>query len=104
MPILAMAAVSAAGLAELYGRHRDAAYLLGTAARLRGTHDWTDLQVREVSGRSRAALGDGGFTEAYDSGWQLDGTVALTQADPARLRRIELGRIELENPSQARRA
>jgi hypothetical protein len=37
MPILAMVAVTAAGLTELYGWHRDTAYLLGAAARLRGT-------------------------------------------------------------------
>jgi ATP/maltotriose-dependent transcriptional regulator MalT len=90
MPLLAMVAVTAAGLAQLYGRHADAAQLLGAAARLRGTHDWTDLQVRELSHRSRAELSEEGFTDAYDRGWQLDGQTARTSIDPARLRREAL--------------
>ncbi len=94
MPVLAMVAVSAAGLAQFYGRHRDAAQLLGAAARLRGTHDWTDRQVSELTRTGRTELGDGAFTEAYDTGWELDGAKALTRADPARLRRIEPRPIE----------
>ncbi|HEX8346377.1 MAG TPA: BTAD domain-containing putative transcriptional regulator [Actinoplanes sp.] len=98
MPLLAMVAVHAAGLAESYGRHRDVALLLGAAARLRGTHDRTDRQVQSMAGRSRAALGEDAFADAYQWGWQLDGTTASTQVDPARLRR------ELPPPVQARRA
>ena len=110
MPILAMVAVTAAGLTELYGWHRDTAYLLGAAARLRGTHDPTEVQVRELSRRGRAALGGTAFAEAYEMGWQLDGKTALAQTDPARLRRMALPAAdsatppELDGPAQVRRA
>ena len=110
MPILAMVTVTAAGLTELRGWHRDTAYLLGAAARLRGTHDPTDPHVRELSRRSRVALGEDGFAEAYEVGWKLDGKTASAQVDPARLRRAALPAAdsaappELGRPAQARRA
>jgi hypothetical protein len=110
MPILAMVAVTAAGLAEFYGRHRDAAQLLGAAARLRGTHDHSDLQIREMSQRGRAALGEDGFTEAYQRGWGMDGKTALAETDPALLRREALPATDSASPpelgsrAQARRA
>jgi tetratricopeptide (TPR) repeat protein len=90
MPILSMVAVTAAGLADLLGRPGDSAHLLGTASRLRGTHDWTDMQVGELARRARKALGEDGFASAYEIGWELDGKTALLQADPARLRREAL--------------
>jgi len=86
MPILSMVAVTAAHLAELYGQHREAALLLGSAARLRGAHDRSDPEIRELSGRCRAALGEAAFAAAYSQGWELDGKTASTQVDPARLR------------------
>ncbi|WP_338930819.1 BTAD domain-containing putative transcriptional regulator [Streptomyces netropsis] len=86
MPIVATVAVTVAGLAALYGRYREVAVLLGAAARLRGAHDLTDPQVRALSSRSRATLGDERFAEAYETGWQLDAPAALTRTDPARLR------------------
>jgi tetratricopeptide (TPR) repeat protein len=98
MPILSIVAVTAAGLAELYGQHRDVALMLGAAARLRGTHDRTDRHIHGMVSRSRAALGEDVFAEAYQAGWQLDGKTASAQVDPARLRR------ELHGPVQARRA
>ncbi|MEV6306595.1 BTAD domain-containing putative transcriptional regulator [Actinoplanes sp. NPDC051861] len=85
MPILSMVAVTASGLAVLYERYRDAAMLLGAAARLRGSHDHTDLNVSEVAGKVRRALGDEGFTEAYTAGWTLDAPAAQRRVDPARL-------------------
>jgi len=99
MPIVSMVAVNAAGLAELRGMHREVAQLLGAAARLRGTHDRSDPRIREMAGRSRAALGEDVFAEAYELGWQLDGKTASTRVDPALLRR-ELN----PGPAQARRA
>ncbi|MFD8784095.1 ATP-binding protein [Kitasatospora sp. NPDC059599] len=87
MPIVATVAVGVAGLAALRGRHRDTATLLGAAARLRGAHDRTDPQIRTLTARSRAVLGDERFTEAYEAGRQLDVPTALSRADPARLRR-----------------
>ncbi|UKY54034.1 BTAD domain-containing putative transcriptional regulator [Streptomyces inhibens] len=88
MPIVATVAVTVAGLAALHGRYPEVAVLLGAAARLRGAHDRTDPQVRTLSSRSRAALGDERFAEAYETGWQLDVTAAVTRTDPARLRRM----------------
>ncbi|MCA6091883.1 AfsR/SARP family transcriptional regulator [Streptomyces sp. SCA3-4] len=85
MPIVATVAVGVAGLAALHGRHSEAAVLLGAAARLRGAHDRTDPQTRTLSSRSRTALGDERFAEAYETGWQLDATAALARTDPARL-------------------
>ncbi|WP_344407617.1 ATP-binding protein, partial [Dactylosporangium fulvum] len=85
MPILAIVAVVAGGLADLAGRHRDAAVLLGAAARLRGSDDRTDLQVAELTRRTVAAIGEKDFAEAYASGWALDASAALARVDPARL-------------------
>ncbi|MCE4945573.1 hypothetical protein LVX13_20980 [Streptomyces albulus] len=86
MPFAATVVVTVAGLAALHGRHRDAAGLLGAAARLRGAHDRTDPQVRALSSRSRHALGDDRFAEAYGAGWNQDPAAALAHTDPARLR------------------
>ncbi|MFD9961412.1 BTAD domain-containing putative transcriptional regulator [Amycolatopsis sp. NPDC058986] len=85
MPVVAMVAVTAAGLAAQYGLYHDVAILLGAAARLRGAHDRTEPQVRTLSSRGRAALGDERFAEAYETGWRLDVPAALTRTDPARL-------------------
>ncbi|MFF2039149.1 BTAD domain-containing putative transcriptional regulator [Kitasatospora sp. NPDC058170] len=83
LPVVATVAVTVAGLAELHGRHRDAAVTLGAAARLRGAHDRTDPHIRMLSTRARTALGDSDFTEAYTAGWQLTVTAAFARADPA---------------------
>ncbi|XVV16215.1 BTAD domain-containing putative transcriptional regulator [Actinoplanes sp. CA-131856] len=90
MPLMSLVAVGAAGLAGAYGRPADMAVMLGAAARLRGAHDHTDPQIRELSDRARKALGGGAFDEAYGKGWNLDGKTALTQVDPARLSRAGL--------------
>nr|WP_221374187.1 BTAD domain-containing putative transcriptional regulator [Actinoplanes polyasparticus] len=97
-PVLAFVAVAAAGLAERQGHPGEAARLLGAAARLRGSHDRSDPNIREVTTRTRTALGEKGFTAAYGEGFDLDGRSASVQVDPARLRRGELP------PVQARRA
>ena len=90
LPIMSLGAVTAAALAEAHGRHQESAVLLGAASRLRGAHDRTDQQVRELSRRGRAALGEEAFAAAYGKGWELDGKAAVTAVDPARPRR-ELG-------------
>ncbi|WP_336157107.1 BTAD domain-containing putative transcriptional regulator [Amycolatopsis sp. VC5-11] len=87
LPIVATVAVTVAGLAELYRRFTDGAEILGAAARLRGAHDRTDLQVRTLSSRGRLALGEERFAAAYERGWQLPAPAAVTRADPARLHR-----------------
>ncbi|NUS08127.1 MAG: AfsR/SARP family transcriptional regulator, partial [Nonomuraea sp.] len=85
-PMLSLVAVNVAALAEAYGRHRASAVLLGAASRLRGGHDRTDRQIRELTRRVRAALGEEGFATAYGKGWELDQKTAGTEADPARQR------------------
>ncbi|MFC4472441.1 BTAD domain-containing putative transcriptional regulator [Streptomyces xiangluensis] len=83
LPVVATVAVTVAGLAELHERHRDAAVILGAAARLRGAGDRTDPHIRTLSTRTRTVLGDKDFAEAYTAGWQLNVTAALARADPA---------------------
>ncbi|WP_169792439.1 AfsR/SARP family transcriptional regulator [Actinoplanes rectilineatus] len=90
MPILAMVAVTAAALAVAVGRPREAAGLLGAAARLRGADDPTDMQVSAVSADARAVLGEEAFRAAYDVGRALDTSSAQDQVDPARLARAAL--------------
>ncbi|MEF3113984.1 hypothetical protein [Streptomyces chrestomyceticus] len=87
LPILSLVAVQAAAFAEAHGPHQRAAVLLGAASRLRGAHDRTDQQVRDLTRRGRAALGGDAFAAAYGTGWELDGKTAVTGDDPARLRR-----------------
>ncbi|MFI1915453.1 AfsR/SARP family transcriptional regulator [Nocardia sp. NPDC020380] len=86
LPIVATVAVTVAGLAALYDRFEDAAVVLGAAARLRGAHDPTDLQVRASSERSRVALGNERFDAAYETGWQLAAPAAVNRVDPAGVR------------------
>jgi hypothetical protein len=75
--------VNVAALAETRGRQHESAVLLGAAARLRGAHDHTDPQVRELTSRGQAVLGGEEFAAAYAKGWELDGKTAATAADPA---------------------
>ncbi|MFI1487867.1 BTAD domain-containing putative transcriptional regulator [Streptomyces sp. NPDC020747] len=85
LPILSLVAVNTAALAEAHGRHHEAAVLLGAASRLRGAHDRTDRQVRDLTRRGRAALGEEAFAAAYGRGWELDAKTAAAEVDPARL-------------------
>jgi predicted ATPase/DNA-binding SARP family transcriptional activator len=87
LPILSLVTVNAAALAETRGRQHESAVLLGAAARLRGAHDHTDPQVRELTRRGQATLGREQFAAAYAKGWELDAKTAVTAADPARLPR-----------------
>jgi predicted ATPase/DNA-binding SARP family transcriptional activator len=84
LPALSLVAVNAAALAATRGRRHESAVLLGAAARLRGAHDHTDPQVRELTRRGQAALGGDGFAAAYAQGWELDAKTAVTAADPGR--------------------
>ncbi|MEV7140305.1 AfsR/SARP family transcriptional regulator [Streptomyces tauricus] len=85
LPNLSLVAVTVAALAEARGCPREAAVLLGAAARLRGAHDRTDRQVRDLTRRGRAVLGGAAFAAAYEQGWNLDARTATTVVDPARL-------------------
>nr|GID88979.1 hypothetical protein Ade03nite_79030 [Actinoplanes derwentensis] len=82
LPALAPVTVTAAALAAARGQQHESATLLGTAARLRGAHDHTDPQVRELTGRGRAALGLEEFEAAYATGWELAPATAVTAANP----------------------
>ncbi|MFD6156453.1 BTAD domain-containing putative transcriptional regulator [Nocardia sp. NPDC060256] len=103
LPLVATVAVTVAGLAAHYDRHRDAAVLLGAAARLRGADDPTDPQIDTLSKHCRTALGDERFAEKYQTGRQLTTRLALTQADPARLRRTGLTPAAPPEPGGTRR-
>ncbi|GAA2558211.1 BTAD domain-containing putative transcriptional regulator [Winogradskya consettensis] len=83
LPIQSLVAVSAAALADGHGRHHDAAVLLGTAARLRGAHDRNDPQIRELTRRARAALGEIAFATAYGSGFSTEPSAAARRPRPA---------------------
>ncbi|OPG09048.1 hypothetical protein B1R27_07375 [Streptomyces sp. GKU 895] len=85
LPILALVAVHTAALADARELHRRAAVRLGAASRLRGTHDRTDPQVRDLTRSGHAALGADSFAAAYAQGWELDPRTAATEADPVRL-------------------
>ncbi|MFD8499063.1 BTAD domain-containing putative transcriptional regulator [Amycolatopsis sp. NPDC059657] len=85
MPVLAVVAVSVAGLAALHERNADMAVILGAASRLRGAHDRTEPRIRELTRRGRAALGEEIFAAEYGKGWELDSAAAVSEVDPARL-------------------
>ena len=57
------------------------------ASRLRGAHDRTDRQVRDLTRRGRTALGEEAFAAAYGKGWELDRKTAVSETGPARLPR-----------------
>ncbi|MGW5743169.1 BTAD domain-containing putative transcriptional regulator [Amycolatopsis sp. NPDC003861] len=79
LPILSLVAVHTAALADALGRPHESAVLLGAAARLRGAHDRTDPQVRALTSRGRAALGEDEFAAAYANGWELDAASAVAR-------------------------
>ncbi|MEU1519081.1 BTAD domain-containing putative transcriptional regulator [Streptomyces sp. NPDC005811] len=87
LPVLALVAVHTAALADARELYQEAAVRLGAASRLRGTHDHTDPQVRDLTLSGRAALGADAFAAAYGKGWELDHRAAMAVADPARLSR-----------------
>jgi hypothetical protein len=84
MPIVALVGVGTAGLAMLLGRTRDAAYMLGAAARLRGGDDFSEPTVAYLVGALEPELG-GTFTQAYGEGKSLSIDAALELLDPAGL-------------------
>ena len=85
LPILAGVGVTVAAALAHADRSRDAAEVLGSAARLRGAEDATSLDVATLSAALREELGDDGFAEAYARGRGLAHDAAVAQLDPARL-------------------
>ena len=84
LPILATFGVAVAAYAERRGAAKDSAEILGAAARLRGADDWTDVGIRRVVERLRAAP-DVDFDAAYAVGLDLDQPAATDRLDPSRL-------------------
>ncbi|WP_460605712.1 BTAD domain-containing putative transcriptional regulator [Jatrophihabitans fulvus] len=76
LPIVSLPAVLLARLAAVDDPRRGAR-MLGAAAVLRGGDDRTDLEVAALTTDLRAALGDEGFAEAYDTGRVLPAEAAL---------------------------
>ncbi|MEU1736253.1 hypothetical protein [Streptosporangium sp. NPDC020145] len=70
--------VNTAALAEARGRPYESVVLLGATARLRGAHDRTDPQVRDLTRRGQAALGGEGLAAVYAKGWELDARTAVS--------------------------
>jgi ATP/maltotriose-dependent transcriptional regulator MalT len=85
VPILAGVGVTAAAALAHASRPRDAAEVLGTAARLRGAEDATSLDVATLSAALRGELGDDAFAEAYARGRGLAHDAAVVRLDPASL-------------------
>jgi predicted ATPase/DNA-binding SARP family transcriptional activator len=83
MPVVAIVGVAVATLAHHDGAPRDAAEILGAAARLRGSADRTNPDVVALIAPLRAALGDDGFEAAFAAGRALDRDAALARLDPA---------------------
>ncbi len=83
-PVLASAGVSLAHYAHAVGRDRDAAEVLGAAARLRGADDPTQTMVARLVPVLREALG-GDYDDAYDRGREMSREEALARLDPTLL-------------------
>jgi hypothetical protein len=84
LPILASVGLTVAELAAHRGLHRDAAEVLGAAARLRGADDPTHPLTVSLTATLRAALG-AGFAPAYAVGRGLSRPDAIDRLDPATL-------------------
>jgi predicted ATPase/DNA-binding SARP family transcriptional activator len=85
MPIVAVAGVGMAALAQALGEVETAAIMLGAAARVRGSDDMTDPALVLVTGDLRHALGEK-FTKKYSEGKGLAVARAVAALAPERLR------------------
>jgi predicted ATPase/DNA-binding SARP family transcriptional activator len=84
LPIVASAGVAVAAFAQAIGAVRDAAVVLGAAARLRGSDDSTAVMIVRLRTGLRASLGEE-FEVAYNQGRTLTKDEALARLDPALL-------------------
>ncbi|SDJ38826.1 Predicted ATPase [Frankineae bacterium MT45] len=85
MPIVATVGVGIADLAQRLGHSGEAAEILGAAARLRGSPDSTQLDIRRISEALVAGLGQSQFDERYEKGRATDRDAAIARLDPALL-------------------
>lgn len=86
MPLLALAAGTAAELAFALGQSELAAELLGASAAVRGYADPTDPTAVKLTPRLRAALGADRYARCRATGQALGRAEAIERIDPARLR------------------
>ncbi len=86
-PVISLVGVAVAFLAEAQGRPRDAAEMLGAAAKLRGSEDPTNRDVISLTAKLRAALGEACFAAAVAAGRALDRAAAQARLDPQTLDR-----------------
>ncbi|BEP14302.1 BTAD domain-containing putative transcriptional regulator [Acidothermaceae bacterium B102] len=83
-PIIASVGLGVAAYAFALGDHRDAAVILGAAARLRGSDDHTNLAIVRLTASLQESLGDA-FDDAFAEGRALDRDAARGRLDPAQL-------------------
>jgi len=106
MPIVAVAGVGMAALAQAVGAAETGAIMLGAAARVRGSDDRTDPAVALVTEDLQRVLGEE-FSEKYSEGKGLAVARAVAALAPERLRsairmiRAETGSIEQVNDGPA---
>lgn len=84
-PILAIVGVTVADLAVALGRFREAAVILGAAARLRGADDPTQIDIARIRTTIVATLGPDDEAAATAEGFALDVAAAIRRLDPALL-------------------
>jgi hypothetical protein len=82
MPITAGVGVRVAELAAAQLQFRDAAEILGAAARVRGSEDVINTDVVKLKALVRKGLGDTEFDVAYENGRRLDSRAACARLDP----------------------
>ncbi|SOD72649.1 predicted ATPase [Jatrophihabitans sp. GAS493] len=85
MPIVAIVGVGTAELAYQLEKYGDAAEILGAAARLRGSPDSTQLDIRRLTEGLVGALGQQQFDETYQKGRATDRDAAIARLDPGLL-------------------
>ena len=85
MPIVAVAGVGMAALAQAVGAAETGAIMLGAAARVRGSDDRTDPAVALVTEDLQRVLGEE-FSEKYSEGKGLAVARAVAALAPERLR------------------
>jgi ATP/maltotriose-dependent transcriptional regulator MalT len=82
-PVVAAVGTAVAGYVEFTGDPEEAAVILGSAARLRGGDDRTQLDIKRLTERLCELLGQQGFSAGYAIGRALDRDAAMARLDPA---------------------
>jgi tetratricopeptide (TPR) repeat protein len=85
MPIVGSTGVMAALIADRWGLDSDAVQILGATARVSGSVDSTNLDIKKVTARLRDKLGDAAFDKAYGEGRAMTKEAAIARLDPRSL-------------------